>query len=68
MIPFAPHLLLPLYMKEETERELAMFMNMVFLGRCEELWVFGSDISEGMQMEIKKAQKKNMKIRYLVEA
>lgn len=54
-------------MKEETERELAMFMNMVFLGRCEELWVFGSDISEGMQMEIQKAQKKNMKIRYFTE-
>ena len=67
VIPFAPHLLLPLYMKEETERELAMFMNMVFLGRCEELWVFGSVISEGMQMEIKKAQKKNMKIRYFTE-
>ena len=67
VIPFAPHLLLPLYMKEETERELAMFMNMVFLGRCEELWVFGNEISEGMQMEIKKAQKKNMKIRYFTE-
>ena len=67
VIPFAPHLLLPLYMKEETERELAMFMNMVFLGRCEELWVFGSVISEGMQMEIKKAQKKNMKIRCFTE-
>lgn len=67
VIPFAPHLLLPLYMKEETERELAMFMNMVFLGRCEELWVFGSSITEGMQMEIKKAQKKNMKIRYFTE-
>ena len=67
VIPFAPHLLLPLYMKEETERELAMFMNMVFLGRCEELWVFGSSITEGMQVEIKKAQKKNMKIRYFTE-
>ena len=67
VIPFAPHLLLPLYMKEETERELAMFMNMVFLGRCEEFWVFGNVISEGMQMEIKKAQKKNMKIRYFTE-
>lgn len=67
VIPFAPHLLLPLYMKEETERELAMFMNMVFLGRCEELWVFGSSITDGMQMEIQKAQKKNMKIRYFTE-
>lgn len=67
VIPLAPHLLLPLFMQEETERELAMFMNMVFLGRCEELWVFGSFISEGMQMEINKAQKKNMTIRYFTE-
>ena len=67
VIPFAPHLLLPLYMKEETERELAMFMNMVFLGRCKELWVFGSSITDGMQMEIQKAQKKNMKVRYFTE-
>ncbi len=66
-IPLAPHLLLPLFMQEETERELAMFMNMVFLGRCEELWVFGSSISEGMKMEINKAQKKNMTIRYFTE-
>lgn len=66
-IPLAPHLLLPLFMQEETERELAMFMNMVFLGRCEELWVFGGFISEGMQVEISKAQKKNMTIRYFTE-
>lgn len=31
-IPIAPHLLLPLYMKETEERELAMFMDMVILG------------------------------------
>lgn len=36
-IPLAPHLLLPLYMKEETERELAMFMDMVFLGKVDQL-------------------------------
>lgn len=28
-IPLAPHLLLPLYIKEESERELAMFMDML---------------------------------------
>lgn len=66
-IAFAPHLLLPLYMQEETERELAMFMNMVFLGRCNELWVFGDVISQGMQAEISKAKKKNMIIRYFTE-
>src|SRR5574344_1458967 len=48
-IPLAPHILLPLYMDESTERQLAMFMDMVFLGHCEEMWVFGSEWSEGMQ-------------------
>ena len=47
-IPLAPHLLLPLYMKEETERELALFMDMVFLGKVDELWVFGSTASPGI--------------------
>lgn len=66
-IPIAPHLLLPLYMKETEERELAMFMDMVILGRCEELWVFGKEWSEGMQAEISKAKKRRMKIRYFSE-
>ena len=51
-VPLAPHLLLPQFMSEKTERELAMFMDMVFLGRCEQLWVFGSNISKGMAAEI----------------
>ena len=55
-IPLAPHLLLPLYMKEESERELAMFMDMVLLGKCDELWVFGKEASEGMCTEIAKAR------------
>ena len=63
-IPFAPHLLLPLYMKEETERELAMFMDMIFLSRCDELWVFGKEYSEGMQAEIKMAKALKKRIRY----
>lgn len=66
-IAFAPHLLLPLYMREDTERELAMFMDMVFLGKCDELWAFGDVISQGMQAEISKAKKKNMIIRYFRE-
>lgn len=66
-IPLAPHLLLPLYMKESTERELARFMDMVFLGRCEELWVFGCDWSDGMKQEIAKAKKRKMIIRYFTE-
>lgn len=63
-IPLAPHLLLPLYMKEESERELAMFMDMVLLGRCDELWVFGGEASAGMCAEIAKAKRHGKKIRY----
>lgn len=68
-IPLAPHLLLPQFMDEETERDLAMFMDMVFLGRCVELWVFGAEIkvSDGMAAEIEKAKQKHMKIRYFTE-
>ena len=68
-IPFAPHLLLPQYMEDNDpeQRELAMFMNMVFLGKCNELWVFGGRRSEGMQQEIAKAQKRHMTIRYFTE-
>ena len=62
-IPIAPHLLFPLFMNEETERELALFMDMVLLGRCEELWVFGDTISSGMRAEIDRANKRNMKVR-----
>ena len=66
-IPFAPHLLLPLYMKEETERELAMFMDMIFLGKCDEVWVFGNEYSEGMQAEMDRARKLGKRIRYFDE-
>lgn len=66
-IPLAPHLLLPLYMRENGERELAMRMDMAFLSRCDELWVFGANWSDGMQAEITKAKKLQMKIRYFME-
>ncbi len=66
-IPMAPHLLLPQYMSDKTERELAMFMDLVLMSKCEEVWVFGHDISPGMEVEIKKAKKRQMKIRYFTE-
>lgn len=67
VIPFAPHLLLPLYMKEESERGMALYMNLVFLSRCDELWVFGKTISSGMQAEIDHATKLGMRVRYFTE-
>ncbi len=49
-IPLVPHLLLSLYMKEETERDLAMFMDMVFLSKEDELRVFGDEASPGIKV------------------
>lgn len=66
-IPLAGHLLFPQFMSETGERELALFMDMVLMGKCEEVWVFGKDITSGMAAEIAKAKKKNMKLRYFTE-
>lgn len=63
-IPFAPHLLMPQYMDEGTERELALRMGIIFLSKCEQLWVFGNRVSEGMAYEIKKAINMGKKVRY----
>ncbi|MGN0575042.1 MAG: DUF4406 domain-containing protein, partial [Ruminococcus sp.] len=68
-IPITPHIYFTQFMRDEIpdERKTAMFMNMVLLGRCEELWVFGDVISKGMQVEIRRAKRKYMKIRYFTE-
>lgn len=66
VIPIAPHLLLPQFMKEETERELAMFMDIAILSKCKELWVFGEPTS-GMQNEIAYAERKQMTVKYFNE-
>ena len=66
-IPIAPHLLCPQYMDEETERWLALKMGIVFMGKCEEIWVFGDEISEGMAAEIDKARRMRKKIRYFTD-
>ena len=68
-IPFAPHLLFPQFMDDNNpeERQTAMFMNMVMLGKCEQLWVFGENYSKGMKEEIQKAKERRKKIRYFTE-
>ena len=66
-IPLAPHLLLPHYISEETERELAISINIQILKRCQELWVCGKRVSEGMLHEITRANELGLKIRNIKE-
>ena len=53
-------------MEEETERDLAMFMDIAILSKCKELWVFGEPTA-GMQSEIAYAERKEMTIKYFCE-
>lgn len=68
-IPIAPHLLFPQFMDDEDieERELAMFMDIVLMGKCSEVWVLGSTISSGMLREIEVAKKRRQIVRYFNE-
>ncbi len=64
-IPIAPHLLYPQFMddSDREEREQGLLFALVLLGKCDELWVFGETISNGMAKEIKKAEKRGIPIR-----
>jgi hypothetical protein len=65
-IPFAPHLFYPQFLSDGNteQRELGLFMGMVFLDSCKEVWVFGERISSGMQQEIDRAEKRGIPIRF----
>ena len=65
-IPLAPHLMFPQFMNDDdpAERELAIFMDVILLGKCDELWVFGDTITAGMSVEIEVAKKRKQTIRY----
>lgn len=63
-IPVAPHLLFPQFIDEKTERWLGLKMGIVLMGKCEQVWVLGDVISEGMAAEIDKAEKMHKRIRY----
>ena len=65
-IPLAPHLMFPQFMNDNDpkERELALFMDIVLLGKCQELWVLGEEITDGMLVEIETAKKRKQKVRW----
>jgi hypothetical protein len=68
-IPFAPHLLMPQYMDDSDpdERSLALFMGLVMLDKCAEIWVFGDTVTAGMQAEIARARAKGKAVRHFTE-
>ena len=53
-LPIAPHIYFTQFMDDtiQSDRELAMAMGIEWLDTCDELWVFGDTISDGMRAEI----------------
>ena len=64
-IPVTPHLLFP-FMNDESpnERALALHMDIVLMGKCQEVWVLSERITSGMAAEIDKATKRRQTVRY----
>lgn len=64
--PFAPHLHFTQFLDENIneEREAGITMGMEFLDHCDEIWIFGRLLSEGMDRELKKALQLKKKVRY----
>ena len=69
MVPIAPHLFFPQFLDDdnEYERKLGMLLGRELLCGCDELWVFGERISEGMEAEIKQAKASDIPVRYCDE-
>jgi len=65
-IPLAPHLLFPQFMddSDKAQRDLGIFFGLVLMGKCDEMWVFGGSASAGMKLELIKARKRSMHIRF----
>ena len=69
MIPFALHLLFTRFLDDlkPEERELGCRMGLEVLEKCDELWVMGPRISEGMAAEIEYAERLGIQTHYIPE-
>jgi len=65
-VPICPHIFLTQFLRDDykNEREVGLHLGSQMLKRCNELWVFGFKISEGMQKEIDFAKKNKIHIKY----
>jgi len=66
-IPFAPHLIYTQFLDDsnENERKIGIAAGLAFLGKCDELWAFGENMSRGMKLEINEAIRLGLPVLYL---
>ena len=66
-IPIVPHLYFTQFLDEGKERSLGMKMGIQLLGLCDEIWVVGDRITEGMKGEIRMALINGVSLRLINE-
>jgi len=66
-IPYAPHVIFTQFLDDtiESERDVAIEMGNIMLLKCDELWVFGDIISNGMKSEIELAKKNRIEVKFI---
>lgn len=65
-LPIAPHLYLPQFVDEATQRDLAMNMCRALLTLCNVILICGGEVSPGMRTEIRYAEALGIKFQYLL--
>lgn len=65
-MPITPHLMYPRFLedKDTRERDAGIQMGLILLDFCNEIWVFGQRISNGMRREIAFAEAHGILVRY----
>lgn len=56
-LPIAPHLFLPQFVDEATDRETALDLCVELLATCDEVRVYGGIVTEGMERELREAKR-----------
>ena len=65
-IPFAAHLLYPQFLNDNDpeQRSLGLSFGNALMDRCDEMWVFGEELSSGMSAEYERVLAKGYPIRF----
>jgi len=67
LMPIAPQLYLPSFLSEETERERALELCLELIDICDEVRVYGGLVTEGMRIELERADRRGVPIIYCDE-
>ncbi len=64
-LPIAPHLYLPQFVDEKTERERALSLCLELVVTCDEVRVYGGRVTAGMRREIEHAEARAIQVRFV---